>query len=222
MADDRRTDDEVQRDVVAELAWDARVLPDGIGVAVQAGVVTLTGTVGSFHARWAAEQAALRVRGARAVVNDLAVELPSSTERPDPEIAEAVLRALDSEVLLRGQSIDVTVSRGWVSLKGAVDWNFLRDDAGRVVRGIWGVKGVTNLLTVKPRPMPSELEQDIHRALVRNAELDASLLQVEAAGGKVVLKGRVRSWAEREAAARVAWQAPGVTEVDNQVEVAYG
>jgi osmotically-inducible protein OsmY len=216
-----RTDEEIQRDVLAELKWDARVQPNEIGVIVKNGVVTLTGWVDSFSKKWAAEEAAHRVRGVVAVANDIEVRLPVSSERTDADIAAAVSRALEWDAFVPVDRIDVTVANGWVTLKGDVDWEFQLEDAERVVRRLTGVKGVTNLITVKPRPTPEQLKKRIEEALLRSAETDAHRITVEVQGSKVILKGTVRSWAERQEAERVAWSAPGVTEVDNRIVIAY-
>lgn len=220
MAEEIRTDEDIQRDVLAELKWDARVQPNEVGVAVKNGIVTLTGWVDSYVKKWAAEEAAHRVRGVKAVVNDIEVRLPRSAERTDEDIAAAVLRALEWDALLSTDKIHVTVSKGWVTLEGEVEWLFQKEDAERVVRRIAGVKGVTNLLTVKPRPMPAELKERIREALVRSALTDADRIQVDVDGTKVVLRGTVRSWAEREEAERAAWSAPGVTTVEDHIVVA--
>lgn len=219
MATEIRNDEEIQRDVLAELKWDARVQPNEIGVAVKDRVVTLTGWVDSYLKRWAAEEAAHRVRGVRAVANDIEVRLPNSAERTDADIAAAALRALEWDAVLPVDQIHVTVSKGWVTLEGDVEWQFQKEDAERVVRRLAGVKGVTNLIRVKPRPMPAELKEKIREALLRSAETDAERIQVDVQGDKVILNGVVRSWAEKQEAERAAWSAPGVTTVEDRIVV---
>jgi osmotically-inducible protein OsmY len=216
-----RRDDEIQQEVLAELAWDARVQPNEIGVTVQDGVVTLTGRVDSFVKKWAAEQAAHRVRGVTAVANDLEIRLPTSNERTDSDIAAAALQALEWDALVPVQKLEVTVTNGWVTLSGELEWQFQRSDAERVVRRLAGVRGVSNLIKVKPRVKPAagELKSKIEDALVRSAETDADRIEVQVDGHKVTLKGTVRSWAELQEAERAAWSAPGVASVDNQIAV---
>ena len=156
-----RTDAQIQTDVLSELKYDARVLPNEIGVAVKNGVVTLTGWVDSYAKKWAAEEAAHRVRGVKAVANDIEVRLTTTEERTDADIAAAAVRALESDAFVSVDNLDVTVSKGWVTLKGSVEWQYQKNDAERVVRRLTGVKGVTNLITVKPRVTASDLKRKI-------------------------------------------------------------
>jgi osmotically-inducible protein OsmY len=212
------SDTEIHRDVLAELDWDPEVDAKDIGVEVDNGVVTLTGTVDSYTKKWAAERAALRVAGVRAVANNIVVKSP--TTRTDTDIAKAVADALEANSLVPKSRIKVTVKHGWVTLEGDVDWRFEREEAESTARKVAGVTGVTNLIVVKqPSVSPAEIKEAIERALVRSAEVDADRIQVHVEGGHVTLTGTVRSWAERQEAEAAAWRARGVTSVTNEIRV---
>ena len=214
-----KADEQVQTDVLAEVKWNAQVQPNEIGVAVKDGVVTLTGWVDSYLKKWSAEEAAHRVSGVKAVANDIEVRLPNSSERTDPDIALAAVRALEWDAGVPSNKVKATVSQGWVTLRGEVEWQYQKLDAEQVVRRLMGIKGVTNLITVKPQITPSELQQKIEDALVRSAQVDASKISVEVQGSVAILRGRVRAWVERREAVRAAWSAPGITWVENQIAI---
>lgn len=211
-------DQEIQQDVLAELRWDLGVTASEIGVAVKDGVVTLSGHVDTFVKKWRAEEATLRVNGVAAVANDIEVRLVG-TERTDADIAAAAVNALNWNSTIPVNTVHVTVEKGWVTLKGEVEWQYQRREAETAVRGLWGVKGITNLITVKPAASPTDLKKKIEDALVRSAQVDANAITVSVQGSKAILRGKVRSWAEKREAERAAWLAPGITSVDNQISV---
>lgn len=216
-----RTDEELQQDVLAELAWEPRLQPNEIGVTVDGGVVTLTGWVENYAKKWAAERAAHRLANVRSVANDIEVRLPTSALRTDPEIAAAATRVLEWDAFVPVAQLDVTVSDGWVVLRGDVEWEYQRRAAERVIRRLSGVRGVTNGISVRPQTLltPSDLRHRIEAALVRSVQTDAEQIGVEVQGDAVVLTGVVRSWLERQEAERIAWSAPGVAVVDNHITV---
>jgi osmotically-inducible protein OsmY len=213
------TDRELQQDVLRELEWEPSINAAQVGVSVKNGVVTLTGHVESYAEKYAAETAAKRVLGVRAVANEIDVKLADMNMRTDEDIAMDAVNALKKHTLVPDDKIKATVSNGWITLEGEVGWQFEKEAAENAVRYLTGVKGVINEIRVKPRVSPSDIKSKIEEALKRSAELDAQRITVEVEGGKVTLRGKVRSWAERDEAAREAWSAPGVWSVDNQIVV---
>jgi osmotically-inducible protein OsmY len=214
-----KTDSQLQRDVIDELRWDPSVSSAEIGVATKDGVVTLSGQVESFAKKFAAIRAAERVGGVRAIAEDLVVSLPMSPTHSDVDVAHAVAATLRWDVQVPDDKTKSRVEQGWVWLEGEVDWQYQSAAAERAVRNLAGVRGVTNLLQVRKRPSIPDVKQRIESALKRHAELDAQQIRVETSDGKVTLRGRVRSWAERTDAELAAWSAPGVTKVYDELLV---
>jgi osmotically-inducible protein OsmY len=212
-------DRELQQRVMDELKFEPSLDPAHIGVSVNDGIVILSGHVSSYAERYAAERAAKRVNGVRAVVNELEVVLPGTSQCTDEDLAESVVGTLRWNLLVPHDKIKVTVSKGWVTLEGEVRWQFQKKAAERAIRHLPGLVGVTNLIKVIPRVSPEDLKPKIEEALKRSAELDSRRITVEVDGGKVILKGTVSSWAEREAAERAAWAAPGIESVENLITV---
>jgi osmotically-inducible protein OsmY len=208
-----KTDKELQRDIIDELAWEPNIDAAAIGVTVADGVVTLTGQVRSLAEKWTAEHVAKRVAGVRAVANDIEVRLPGENERSDAEIARAALNALECDNWVPHHRVSVTVSDGIVKLEGEVDSQHQKQATERVIHQLTGVKGVTNLLRIKASVEPGDVKAKIKAAFQRSAVIDAGQIEVETRDGQVILRGRVRSWAERDTAEQAAWAAPGVMAV---------
>jgi osmotically-inducible protein OsmY len=214
-----RLDSDIKRDVEDELRWDPDIDATDISVAAHNGVVALTGFVRSYAQKTQAERDAKRVAGVVGVANDIEVRLPVIDQRPDPEIVRDAVAALKTELPFSSENIKVIAKDGWLTLEGAVEWNYARERAENAVKRIRGVKGVTNSIEVKPKVAPFEIRRKIEDAFRRSAELDASRITVEANGSEVILRGTVKSWAERQEAERAAWAAPGVTRVENRIAV---
>lgn len=214
-----KTAKDLQRDVLAELAWDPTLDAAAIGVAAHDGIVTLSGYVRSYAEKRAAENATKRVAGVQGIADDLEVRLSSSARRDDTDIARAAVSALEWSTLVPAERIRVTVEHGWLTLEGDVDWQYERKAAEKAVASLTGVHGVVNKVTVKPPVAPALVEEKIRNAFKRHAELDADRVRVEVSESKVTLRGRVESWGEYERAEWAAWSAPGVTQVENHLWV---
>jgi osmotically-inducible protein OsmY len=211
------TDRDLQRHVQAALEWDPSIDATDIGVSVADGVVTLRGDVHTFAEQSAAEKVVLRVYGVKGVANDVKVRLEGMSDRTDTEVAQAALHALRWTTTVPGDTVTVTVSNGWLALRGTVDWQYQKDAAFKAVRDLAGVRGVTNDIVLKPRVKAGDVQAKIEAAFKRNAEIDARRISVNVLEGKVILTGNVHSWNERNEAKRVAWAAPGVTTVDDNL-----
>ena len=215
-----KTDSQIQADVIQELTWNPSVTHEHIGVAVSGGIVTLSGTVPTYAEKSAAEKATQRVSGVKAVVEKIDVKLPGSLQRTDQDIARAIVDQFKWTVWIPEEKVKASVENGWVRLTGEVEWQYQRSAAESAVRGLTGVKGITDNIVIRPKVQPSEIKLKIEQALKRAAEREARQINVEASGSRVVLSGEVRSFAELRDAKGAAWGAPGVTEVEDHLVVA--
>ena len=212
-----KDDEQLRRDVLAELEYDPSIDARKIGVAVEDGIVTLTGEVPSFAEKWNAERAAERVEGVRGIVNKIEVKIVG--DYTDTDIAREAADALRWNLMVPPGKVIPKVENGYITLTGEMNYDFQRRAAEKAVRYIPGVKGVINLVTIKPKVEPKAIKEKIEDALKRMATVDAENVQVEVQGSEIVLRGTVRSWAERHEAEKAAWSAPGVTSVKNYITV---
>lgn len=215
-----RTDQEIQRDVQAELAWEPSVAHEHIGVSVQEGVVTLSGLVSSYAEKLAAEKAARHISGVKAIAEDIEVRRPGDARTTDTEIAGRICSLFAWDAVVPDEKITVKVENGRVTLGGTVDWRYEVEAARKAAGRIGGVTSVVDLISIRQAPVTQDVQQRIEQAFKRNAVLDASSITVIADGGTVTLGGKVHAWREREIAERAAWSAPGVTAIHDNIFVA--
>jgi osmotically-inducible protein OsmY len=214
-----KTDIEIQKDVLDELKWEPYLSATEIGVAVKNGIVTLSGTVNSYLKKTRAEKAAKRVSGVKAVAEDIEVKYADSLLKNDTEIAETILNALKWHSAINEEKIKVKVENGIVTLDGEVDWEFQRNSAVMQIENLIGVKRIVNNITIKSGIVPKELKQKVNSAFHRSATIDSEKINIEVAGTKVTLTGKVRSWAEKNDAENAVWAAQGVNKVENNLEI---
>jgi osmotically-inducible protein OsmY len=212
-------DSSLQRAVLEELSWEPSVTAGHIGVAAKGGVVTLTGHVETYSEKYAAEQAARRVKGVKAVAEELEVRLAFEDKRGDEDIAAAAVNRLEWDTAVPRDAIQVKVEKGWVTLTGQVDWNYQRSAAAQDVRGLMGVVGVSNLATIQPHPNASDIGKKISHALTRSWYFVDENVQVSVDGGRVHLTGTVHTPHDRQMAGTTAWAAMGTTSVENDIAV---
>ena len=206
---------------MAELKWEPAVHAEKIGVEVDNGVVTLAGHVNSYPEKCNAERAAQRVAGVKALAVEIDVKLPGADQRNDADVARSCENVLLWTTYLPRDSVKVLVEDGWVTLSGQVEWGFQRTTAAAAVRYLAGVKGVSDQITIKPGVTANVVKSDIEAALKRRAVNEANAIKVSVNGSEVTLSGRVPTWAERDAAGSAAWGSPGVTNVVDNIAIAY-
>ncbi|MGY2896682.1 BON domain-containing protein [Deinococcus sp. UYEF24] len=209
----------LQENVLAELLFEPSLDATHIVSVVKDGVVTLTGSVSNFPEKWAAERAVKRVFGVKGVAEELVVDFRSSTKHSDEDIVGAARRALEWSTTVPEKSVQIRVEKGWVTLEGVVEWQYQRQDAHNVVAHLLGVKGVSNMITLRPQVAAADVHTRIEAAFKRSGDLEAGRVQVEVEGSKITLRGQLPNWTEIDAAGLAAWNAAGVTAVDNQIYI---
>lgn len=209
----------LRQDILDELEFEPSLDAANIGVAVANGVVTMTGHVSNYAEKVAAERVAQRVKGVRAIAQEIEVRYPSSMKTADDQIADRALNIIAWDTSIPEDNVKIKVQKGWVTLSGQVEWHFQSNAAESAVRKLSGVVGVTNLINVKPRVDALNVKNAIEGALKRSADIEASGIRIGVSGGKVVLEGKVHAWYERGVAERAAWAAPGVSSVEDRLTI---
>lgn len=213
------SDYQIQKNVMEQLKWEPFLNAAEIGVAVKNGIVTLSGQVDAYSKKLAAENAAKKVAGVKAIAEDLQIGVSPAFKKTDTEIAQAVLNALKWNSAVREEKIKIKVEDGNVRLEGDVEWDYQRRNAETAIENLNGVRAVTNLISVKPKASATEIEHKINAAFHRSATMDAGKIHAEVTGSKVTLRGKVRSYAEKKDAENAAWSAPGIAFVEDKLEI---
>ena len=216
-----KTDAQLQKDVIAQLAWEPAIQATRIGVEVKDGVVTLAGEVATYSEKWYAERAAQRVSGVKALAIEMKVTLAGSARRTDADIGQSARNVLDWTTSVDSDAVKVQVEGGWITLSGEVDWQYQKQAATDAVRALMGVTGVSDQIGNKHKPMASIVKADIDAAIKRSAALDSSEIFVDVRGTDVTLTGQVHSWSERDLATDSAWSSPGVRNVIDKMTLSY-
>ena len=216
-----KTDSDIKSDVLTELKYEPSVKTTDIGVLVNDGVVTLMGFTTTYGEKWHAVRATKRVSGVRAVADDIKVKLAGAHDRTDGEIAASAADHLEWSTSVPNDKVDITVQNGWVTLTGNLEWWYQKNAAENSVIFLTGVKGVTNLITITSKAVAKEIAASIEKAFERNALLDSNKIEIKTIGNDVTLSGKVRTYAEKDEAERVAWAAAGVYSVENNIKVSW-
>jgi len=212
-------DGTLRQDILDELEFEPSIDANDIGVAVEDGIVTLSGHVSNYTEKTAVQRAVERIKGVKGIADEIEVRYPGYASTSDDEIAKRAVDLLKWSTFVPADRVHVRVQKGWVTLTGSLDWNYQKVGAADALRGLHGVTGITNLIELVPRVSSLDVKKHIENALRRNAEIEAEGITVKVAGNTVTLEGNVKAWHERRVAEQAAWATPGVTTVDDQLTI---